>query len=144
MPCVTGEKKEVFALTEPGFTTVALMVPAVVVMRHFLQIDPLALLHITWGRTVIGVIFTLLATAVTSLNFYLAIIAPWSHQRQHGSMKDYYNMSGLPLIAGFFILCAGALLPSSIVLGIYLLTLYAFDAGGLPWFFYAILTEKLH
>ena len=126
------------------FTTVALMVPAVVGMRHFLDIDPLALLHITWGRTVIGVIFTLLATAVTSLNFYLAIIAPWSHQRHHGSMKDYSNMSGLPLVGGFFIFCAGALLPSSIVPGIYLLTLYAFDAGGLPWFFYAILTEKRH
>ena len=124
------------------FTTVALMIPAVVVIRHFINIDPLALLHITWGRTFFGVIFTLLATAVTSLNFYLTIIAPWSHQRQHGSMKDYYNMSGLPLVGGIFIFCAGALLPSSIVLGIYLLMLYAFDAGGLPWFFYAILTEK--
>ncbi len=124
------------------FTVVALSVPAAVVLRHFLHIDPLALLHITWGRTVIGVIFTLLATAVTALNFYLAIIAPWSHQRRHGSMKDYYNMSGLPLIGGFFICCAGALLPSSSVIGIYLLVLYALDAGGLPWFFYAILSEK--
>lgn len=122
------------------FATVALMVPTVVVLRHFLEIDPLALLHITWGRTVLGVIFSLLATAVTLLNFHLAIIAPWRHQRHHGSMQEYHNMSGLPLIGGFFIFCAGALLPSSIVIGIYLLVLYSLDAGGLPWFFYATMT----
>ena len=124
------------------FSIVALLVPAVTIMRHFLEIDPLALLHINWGRTVIGVMFTLMATAVASLNFYLTIIAPWSHQRRHGNMDDYHNMSGLPLIGGFCIFCAGALMPTSIATGVYLLALYALDAGGLPWFFYATLIEK--
>ena len=124
------------------FITFALAVPAAVVMRHFFSIDPLAYLHIDWGRTVAGVIFTLLATAVTSLNFYLTIIAPWSHHRRHGNMEDYSNMSGLPVIGGFFIFCAGALLPTSTATGIFLLGLYALDSGGLPWFFYALLTEK--
>lgn len=124
------------------FTTAALLVPAAVVLRHFLEIDPLVWLHMHWGRTVIGVIFTLLATLVTALNFYLAVIAPWSYKRRHGSMDDYSFISGLPVIGGFFIFCAGALLPPSGAIGIYLLTLYGLDSGGLPWFFYAILTEN--
>jgi membrane protease YdiL (CAAX protease family) len=123
------------------FAVVALVVPAAVIMRHFFGIDPLALLHIGWGRTVIGVIFALLATAVTGLNVFLTIIAPWSHHRRHGSMDDYSNISGLPLIGGFFIFCAGALLPSSISVGIFLLVIYTLDTGGLPWFLYAVLIE---
>jgi hypothetical protein len=123
------------------FAVVALVVPAVVIMWHFFGIDPLALLHIGWGRIAIGVIFALLSTLVTALNVFLTIIAPWSHKRRHGGMQAYSSMSGLPVIGGIFILCAGALLPSSTALGIFLLTLYGLDAGGLPWILYAILTE---
>jgi hypothetical protein len=56
-------------------------------------------------------------------------------------MDDYSNISGLPLIGGFFIFCAGALLPSSISVGIFLLVIYTLDTGGLPWFLYAVLIE---
>jgi hypothetical protein len=115
------------------FATIGLIIPAVVVLRHFFGFDPLAMLHITWGRTVVGVIFTLLATGVCVLNFYLGLVAPWLYERQHGSMEGFAGMSGLPVIGGFFILCAGALMPPSALLGIFLLLLYVIDGNGIPW-----------
>ena len=136
------EKSRTDAIVLILFISAALHVPTAVVLRHFFDIDPLALLHINWGRTVVGVTFSLLATAVTGLNFYLSIIAPWMHQRQHGNMQNYSNISGIPAIGGFFIFCAGALLPSSIAVGTFLLTLYTLDTGGLPWFLYCWLSEE--
>ena len=123
------------------FGLVALLVPTAIVMRHFLEIDPLAWLHIKWGRTVVGVVFALLATAVAGLNFFLTFLAPWLHRRRHGNLDEYHNVSGLPVIGNFFIFCAGTLLPPSIATGVYMLALYGLDTGGLPWFFYAILSE---
>ena len=114
------------------FVTIGLTIPLVVAARHFFDIDPLALLHITWGRTVIGIIFTILATAVCLLNFWLSIIEPWLYNRKYGSMAEYAGMSGLPLIGGFFIVFAGALMPSSVLLGSYLLLLYLIDGNGFP------------
>jgi hypothetical protein len=121
------------------FATIGLIIPAVVALHHFIGIDPLSVLHIGWGRTVVGVVFTILATAVCLLNFYLSLLVPWLYKRQHGSMADFAHMSGLPLIGGFFIFCAGALMPSSVLLGIYLLLLYVIDGNGIPWFFIAII-----
>ena len=125
------------------FATIGLIIPAVVALRHFIGIDPLALLHITWGRTVVGVIFTLLATGVCVLNFYLSLLVPWLYIRQHGSMEDFACMSGLPVIGGFFILCAGALMPPSELLGIFLLLLYVIDGNGIPWFFISIIQNRV-
>lgn len=124
------------------FTCAALAVPATIIARHFLQIDPLALLRLDWGRTVAGSLFGLLATLTTALNFYLAVIAPWRHRSRHGNLDDYHSISGLPLIGGFFILGAAALLPASSLMGICLLLLYSLDSGGLAWFFYAMLTRQ--
>jgi hypothetical protein len=73
------------------------------------------------------------------LNFYLSILVPWLYKRQHGSMADFVHMSGLPVIGGFFIFCAGALMPPSVLLGIFLLLLYVVDGNGLPWFFVSII-----
>jgi hypothetical protein len=39
------------------------------------------------------------------------------------------------MVGGLFTLGAGALLPESAALGVFLLALYALDTGGMPWFF---------
>jgi hypothetical protein len=121
------------------FAIIGLIIPAVVSLRHFIGIDPLSMLHITWGRTFLGIVFTILATVVCLLNFYLTLIVPWLYMRRHGSMADFAHVSGLPLIGGFFIFCAGALMPPSVPLGICLLLLYVIDGNGLPWFFISII-----
>jgi hypothetical protein len=116
------------------FLTISLIIPGVIVLQHFVGLDTLALLKIKWGRTVIGVVFTLLASATCLLNFYLNIFEPWLHRRKHDGVEPIGQMSGLPIIGGFFIMFAAALMPSSIILGVYLFLLYAIDANGLPWF----------
>ena len=121
------------------FVIIGLIVPGVVVLRHFIGIDPLSLLNIKWGRTVLGIVFTLLATGVCLLNFYLSLLVPWLYERRHGSMADFAHMSGLPLIGGFLIFCAGALMPPSVMLGIYLLLLYVIDGNGIPCFFVSVI-----
>ncbi len=121
------------------FATIGLIIPVVVALRHFIGIDPLSSLHINWGRTVVGTVFTLLATGVCLLNFYLSILVPWLYKRQHGTMADFRGVSGLPVVGGIFILCAGALMPSSVSLGIFLLLLYVIDGNGIPWFFVSII-----
>jgi hypothetical protein len=121
------------------FAIIGLIIPAVVALHHFIGIDPLSMLHITWGRTVLGIVFTLLATGVCLLNFYLTLFIPWLYKRRHGSMADFAHVSGLPLIGGFFIFCAGVLMPPSVPLGICLLLLYVIDGNGIPWFFISII-----
>ena len=121
------------------FAMVGLIIPAIIALRHFIGIDPLSVLHIKWGRTVVGIVFTILATGVCLLNFYLTLFVPWHHRRRHGSMANFAHMSGLPLIGGFFVFCAGALMPPSVPLGIYLILLYVIDGNGIPWFFISII-----
>lgn len=123
------------------FATIGLTIPAVIALRHFIGIDPLSMLHINWGRTVVGVVFTILATVVCLLNFYLSLVVPWLHKRRYGSMADFAHVSGLPLIGGFFVLCSGALMPPSVPLGIYLMLLYVIDGSGIPWFFISIIQK---
>ena len=117
------------------FATIGLLIPFVVVLRHFIGIGPLSSLHINWGGTFVGAVFTLLAIGVCLLNFYLSILLPWLHKRRHGSMADFRGMSGIPLVGGIFVLCAGALMPSSVLFGIFLLLLYVIDGNGIPRFF---------
>jgi len=117
------------------FSVIGLFIPAVVALRHFIGVDPLAVLKITWGKTVMGTVFSILATVVCLWNFYVSLVVPWRYKRRHGSMKDFAHTSGLPLIGGLFVLGAGALMPPSVPLGIYLLLLYLIDGNGLPWFF---------
>lgn len=100
--------------------------------------DPVSMLTMNWGRTVAGILFTVLATGVCLLNFYLVTFVPWEYKQQHGSMEGYAHVSGLPVIGGFFILCAGALMPPSISLGVFLLLLYLIDSHGIPRIFLAI------
>jgi hypothetical protein len=121
------------------FATIGLIIPAVVVLHHFIGVDPLSMLNIKWGRTVVGVVFTILATGVCLLNFYLSLVVPWLYKRRHGSMADFAHMSGLPIIGGVFIFCAGALMPPSVLLGIFLLLLYFIDGNGIPQFFILII-----
>jgi hypothetical protein len=130
-------RKDVIALII--FATIGLIIPAVVVLRHFVGIDPLCMPHIKWGRTVVGVVFAILATGVCLLNFYLSLFVPWLHKRRYGSMADFAHMSGLPVIGGLFILFAGALMPPSVLLGIFLLLLYVIDGNGIPQFFILII-----
>ena len=125
------------------FAVIGLIIPGVVVLRHFIGIDPLSILNIKWGRTVLGILFTLLATGVCLLNFYLSLLVPWLYKRRHGSMSDFAHMSGLPLVGGFSVLCAGALMPPSVAFGIYLLLLYVIDGNGIPCFFVALIRNGL-
>ena len=48
-------------------------------------------------------------------------------------------MSGIPVVGGIFVLCAGALMPSSVLFGIFLLLLYVIDGNGIPRFFVSII-----
>jgi len=123
------------------FATIGLVIPAVVALRHFIGIDPLSLLHITWGRTVMGIIFTILAVVVCLWNFGLSILDPWLYKRKHGNTEGFAGMSGLPLLGGFFILCAGALMPSSVLLGVFLLLLYVIDGNGFPIILFAMIRD---
>ena len=135
MPNLSHEDVIVFII----FATIGLIIPAVVALHHFIGIDPLSMLHLKWGRTVLGVIFTILATGVCLLNFYLSLLVPWLYKRRHGSMANFAHVSGLPFLGGLFILFAGALMPPSVLLGSFLLLLYVIDGNGIPWFFISII-----
>ena len=43
--------------------------------------DTMSLLKIKWGRTVVGIGFTLLASVVCIWNFYLHVVGPWDYNR---------------------------------------------------------------
>jgi len=116
------------------FSAVGLFIPAVVVARHFFGLDPLSMLHITRGRTIAGTVLTVLAAGTCLLNFYLTLLVPWLYERRRGNMEDFAHVSGLPVIGGFFLFCAGTLMPPSVPLGIGLLLLYLADGNGLAWF----------
>jgi hypothetical protein len=114
------------------FASIALLIPALVVARHFFATDPIFFLHLSWGRTTVGVIFAVLVTLVTLSNVVAAWLSPWLYKREHGNLDDYHGSSGLPLIGSAFVAVAGALLPPSVPVGICLLLLYVVDPAGLP------------
>lgn len=125
------------------FATIGLIIPAIVISHHYIGIDPLLFLNITWGRTFFGIVFTILATIVCLWNFYLSILVPWLYVRMHGSMKNFACTSGLPLPGGFFVLFSGVLMPPSILLGTFLLLLYVIDGNGFPVFFFSIIRNGM-
>ena len=98
------------------FAAVGLVVPTVVVARHFFGVDPLSWLQIewSWGRTSLGVALTALATAICLWNFYASLVVPWDYRRRHGSMEGFAHMSGLPMVGGVCVLLSGALMPCSV------------------------------
>ena len=125
------------------FAICGLIPPVTIIARHFYEIDPLSWLNIMWGRTVLGYISLSLATLVCLFNFYVSIYVPWEYERKQGSMKDFAYVSGLPVLGSLFVFCAGALLPSSIYMGIFLLLIYVVDGNGFPYFFWCIIREVL-
>ncbi len=125
------------------FAAVGLIIPAAIILRHFFSIDPLALLHLTWGRTVLGTIFTLLSTVTCLWNCYVSLYVPWSYEKEHGSMAGFAHTSGLPFIGGIFLFLSGVLMPPSVSLASYLLFLYAIDGNGMPWFFISIIRNSV-
>jgi hypothetical protein len=135
------KKEDVYAIV--FFVLLGIAIPAVVVIRHFLGMDITAFITPVSVKTVLGFVFALLATLVCALNFYLSFISPWLYKREHGSMDDYGAMSGLPVVGGFFVLFAGALMPVSGATGVFLIALYALDTGGVPWFFIQMLRGGL-
>ena len=124
------------------FLTIGLIIPGVIVLQHFVGIDTMSLLKIKWGRTVVGIGFTLLASVVCIWNFYLHVVGPWLDRRKHGDPEEIGHVSGLPVIGGFFIMFAAALMPSSISLGVYLFLLYTIDANGLPWIVISLIRNR--
>jgi len=125
------------------FAICGLIPPVAIIARHFYELDPLNWLKIDWGRTGLGYISLTLATLTCLFNFYVSIYVPWEYERKHGSMKDFAHTSGLPILGSIFVLGAGALLPSSIYIGIFLLFLYVIDGNGLPYFFVCIIRDGL-
>lgn len=119
------------------FAAVTLAIYAAVIGKHFYGTDPLP--YISWGRTAVGAIFAILACMVFLLNVYLHVIVPWLYKRAYGSMEGYSSMSGLPGLCSFFVLFAGVLLPTSIVVGIVLLFILTIDPLGLPAALYVLL-----
>jgi hypothetical protein len=124
------------------FINIAVGIPAVVVVQHFLGMDLLSVLRLGTGRTYIGAVFAVLATAVAALNGYLNFVSPWLHKRQHGDMKSYSHVSGLPGVGGFLVLFAALLIPASPAVGSYLFLVYFADSGGLPWFLLTMLIGR--
>ena len=124
------------------FLTIGLIIPGVIVLQHFVGVDTLSLLKIKSGRTVVGTGFTLLASVVCVWNFALNVVGPWLYSREHDGNEDNGRVSGLPVIGGFFIMFAAALMPSSIFLGVYLFLLYAIDANGLPWVLVSLIRNR--
>ena len=125
------------------FAILSLIPPAAIIARHFYEADPLAWLNIEWGRTVVGSVFLVLAALVSLFNFYVTIYAPWNYRRRHGDMRDFAGMSGLPVVGSLFVFCAGALLPPSLSMGMFLLFIYVIDGNGLPAFLVAVMRGGL-
>jgi hypothetical protein len=117
------------------FAAVGIGIPAVVIAHQFFGFDPMAFAGLGSSRYVVGWTLALLAGVIALLNICLTYVVPWLHEREHGDMEDYSNSSGLPIIGGFFVLFAGALLPASPAIGVLLLVVYLADTGGLPCFF---------
>jgi hypothetical protein len=105
---------------------------AAIVARQFFGADPIAPLHMSWGRTTVGVIFAVLASLVILLNVWLVWVGPWLSRHEQGDSSDYAGPSGLPVIGSILVAVAGILLPSSAVLGVVLVVLYLLDPLGLP------------
>jgi hypothetical protein len=124
------------------FIIIAVGIPAVVVLQHFVGMDLLSVLRLGTGRTYIGAVFAVLATLVVALNGYLNFVSPWLHKRQHNDMKNYSHVSGRPVVGGFLILFSALLIPASPAVGSYLLLVYFADSGGLPWFLLTMLIRR--
>jgi len=117
------------------FAVVGIGIPAVVVAHHFFGLDPMAFARLGLSRYVLGWALAILAAAIALLNAYLGYFVPWLYRREHGNMEGYSHMSGLPLVSGFLVFFAAALLPAAPAIGVLLLVVYFADTGGLPWFF---------
>ncbi len=119
------------------FSSVAVGIPALVIARHFLGMDPIGWLPMP-GKAVAGWIVFAIAALVCGWNFYLSFVRPWLYKRKHANLDGYAGPSGLPVIGGIFVAVAAVLLPASVVTGTALLVLYAIDGYGLPPALYAI------
>lgn len=64
------------------FGVMGSLIPSVIIARHFFDVDVWVLLNLNWGRMIIGIIFTFLATLVCVFNFYFVILAPWFYQKK--------------------------------------------------------------
>jgi uncharacterized membrane protein len=121
------------------FSVVGIVILVVVVLRHFLGVDIVPFIKPVAVRTVVGVLLAVAATLVCAFNFFLHFVSPWLYKKEHGSMEGYDEMSGLPVVCGFFVLGAGALMPESAFTGGFLLALFALDTNGVLWFFLQLL-----
>ncbi|MDH5526113.1 MAG: hypothetical protein OEY97_02250 [Nitrospirota bacterium] len=120
------------------FAIVVTGIAAVVVMRHLVGMEPISWIPPIPGRAGFGVLFAGLAVLVCTWNVYLTCIGPWLYKCTHGGTESTGGSSGLPVISGFFVLFAAALLPPSSGVGVFLLAVFGVDPNGLPMFFVAL------
>ncbi len=116
------------------FTAVAVAIPALIVVRHLLGWDPLAVLpeKASSGMAVVGWVFLALGALTCAVNVYLYVIAPGLYRLKGDKEADYRGPSGLPGIGSLFIGCAALFLAPSVALGMVMLVLYFADSLGLP------------
>ena len=134
------QKEDVYAIL--AFSVVGVIILVVVVLRHFLGLDLVPFIRPLFARTLVGVLLAVAASLVCALNFFLHFVSPRLYKKEHGSMEGYDEMSGLPVVSGFFVLGAGALMPESTFTGGFLLALFALDPNGVPWFFLRLLRGR--
>ncbi len=122
------------------FTAVGITIPAIIALRHFMGLDPLAALPMraTRGLNAVGWVVLVPAALACAWNCFLAFIAPWLHRRKHGNLDEYRSVSGLPVIGSLLIGMAALFMHPSAVLGVVLLLLYAIDGYGLVWVLVAL------
>ena len=110
-----------------GLLLIAILVPALIVKRHFLgPVSPF-----DWSPGIIlGIVAALLALALDAYNLHMGYLRPWLHLRRHGNMNDYRHISGAPLLGAILVLFAALFLPASPMIGVCLLLLYLLDPAG--------------
>ena len=123
------------------FGLIALVVPTLIICRHFYGMDPAGFIPLGRSRILLGWISTILAFMICLYNFYTTIYVPWSYHRKHGSMDGFAHTSGLPMLGVIFVIGSAVMMPVSINLGIALLVLYLIDGNGLPYLFLTFLRE---
>lgn len=128
-----------FQLFVIGF--IGLLIPTVVVYRHFLIVAPVK--ELTTIKHGMGILFIVVAALIMATNLHLAIIRPWWYRLKHGNFENYKNESGIPLIGEIFVVMAALYSPSSHITGALLLFVYFSNVSAIPWFFVQLVRHGL-
>ena len=140
-----SEKNKKIDLGDFVFLTISLVVviatPYMVVKNHFLTGE---IEQYSRVSSVIGHVILALLSLVVITNIYLFFIRPWRYKVKHGSLNNYQNISGIPLVGTVLVFLAALFLPPSITYGVVLMFLFLADVGGLHYGFFVIIKEYIY